>query len=48
LELETPSSCATASCSTEAAPEIRPRGAIGNGSLATDVDDRGRMLGYVV
>ena len=28
--------------------EIRPRGAAGNGSLATDVDDRGRVLGYVL
>jgi hypothetical protein len=28
--------------------EIRPRGASGNGSLATDVDDRGRVLGYIV
>jgi hypothetical protein len=28
--------------------EIRPRGATGNGSLATDVDDRGRVLGYVL
>jgi hypothetical protein len=28
--------------------EIRPRGAAGNGSLATDVDDHGRVLGYVV
>jgi hypothetical protein len=28
--------------------EIKPRGAAGNGSLATDVDDRGRLLGYVL
>ena len=28
--------------------EIRPRGAAGNGSLVTDVDDRGRVLGYVL
>jgi hypothetical protein len=28
--------------------EIRPRRAPGNGSLATDVDDRGRVLGYVI
>lgn len=28
--------------------EIRPRGAPNNGTLATDVDDRGRVLGYVV
>ena len=28
--------------------EIRPRGALGNGSLATDVDDRGRVLGWVI
>ena len=28
--------------------EIRPRGASGNGSLATDVDDSGRVLGYVL
>jgi hypothetical protein len=28
--------------------EIRPRGAAGNGSLATDVDDRGRVLGWVI
>jgi hypothetical protein len=28
--------------------EIRPRGAAGNGSLATDVDDRGSVLGYVL
>jgi uncharacterized membrane protein len=28
--------------------EIRPRGAAGNGSLATDVDDRSRVLGYVL
>jgi uncharacterized membrane protein len=28
--------------------EITPRGASGNGSLATDVDDRGRVLGYVL
>jgi hypothetical protein len=28
--------------------EIRPRGAAGNGSLATDVDDRGNVLGYVL
>ena len=26
--------------------EIRPRGVLGNGSLATDVDDRGRVLGW--
>jgi hypothetical protein len=28
--------------------EIKPRGATGNGSLATDVDDRGRLLGWVI
>jgi len=28
--------------------EIRPRGVAGNGSLATDVDDRGRVLGYAL
>jgi hypothetical protein len=28
--------------------EIRPRGAPGNGSLATDVNDRGRVLGYIL
>ena len=28
--------------------EIKPRGAAGNGSLATDVDDRGSVLGYVL
>jgi hypothetical protein len=28
--------------------EIKPRGAAGNGSLATDVDDRGRPLGYIL
>jgi uncharacterized membrane protein len=28
--------------------EIKLRGATGNGSLATDVDDRGRVLGYVL
>ena len=28
--------------------EIRPRGAAGNGSLATDVDDHGSVLGYVL
>ena len=28
--------------------EIRPHGALGNGSLATDVDDRGRVLGWVI
>jgi hypothetical protein len=28
--------------------EFKPRGAAGNGSLATDVDDRGRLLGYVL
>jgi len=27
--------------------EIRPRGVAGNGTLATDVDDRGRVLGSV-
>jgi probable HAF family extracellular repeat protein len=28
--------------------EIRPRGAAGNGTLANDIDDRGRVLGYVL
>ncbi|MFC5262029.1 hypothetical protein ACFPJ1_07905 [Kribbella qitaiheensis] len=28
--------------------EIKPRGAAGNGSPATDVDDRGRVLGSVL
>jgi hypothetical protein len=28
--------------------EIRPRGVAGNGSLATDVDERGRVLGYAL
>jgi hypothetical protein len=28
--------------------EIKPRAAACNGSLATDVDDRGRLLGYVL
>jgi uncharacterized membrane protein len=28
--------------------EIRPRGAPNNGTLATDVDDRGNVLGYVI
>jgi hypothetical protein len=28
--------------------EIRPRGALGNVSLATDVDDRGRLVGWVL
>jgi hypothetical protein len=28
--------------------EMTPRGAAGNGTLATDVDDRGRVIGYVL
>jgi hypothetical protein len=28
--------------------EIKPRGAAGNGSPATDVDDRGRVLGCIL
>ena len=28
--------------------EITPRGAPNNGSLATDVDDSGRVLGYII
>jgi hypothetical protein len=28
--------------------EIKPRRAAGKGSLATDVDDRGRVLGYIL